>query len=125
MIADGGLERHAVSWQISLQQLADELGLRIRVAHVPPMSLKWDAVTQQLAALCPKPVRGRQGLGWLAIVNALGSPVTDAGRTIRAVRDLNRYVDRDGRTTMETDDEVQITWDKRRQNWNYTLSPRQ
>ena len=37
-------------WKVELQKLADELGLRIAVVHLPPGTSKWNKIEHRLFA---------------------------------------------------------------------------
>ena len=46
-------------WKRELQQLANELALRIRICHFPPSTSKWNKIEHRMFSFVTKNWRGR------------------------------------------------------------------
>ena len=59
--ADGGGSNSHRSrlWKVSLQELADELGLRLFVCHFPPGTSKWNKIEHRLFSFITQNWRGK------------------------------------------------------------------
>jgi hypothetical protein len=123
--ADGGGSNSCRSrlWKVSLQQLADELGLKLFVCHFPPGTSKWNKIEHRLFSFITQNWRGRPLVSHQAIVNLIASTTTRAGLTVKAALDTNHY-----ETKVKVSDEqlsrLRLTRHDFHGEWNYTLSPR-
>jgi hypothetical protein len=110
-------------WKVSLQGLADELGLRIRVCHFPPGTSKWNQIEHRLLCHITKNWRGRPLVSRGVVVSLIGSTKTKAGLRVRAELDTNAYP-----TGIKVSDEalaaVRLTEDTFHGEWNYEIMPR-
>jgi transposase len=123
--ADGGGSNGSRSrlWQVCLQRLADELGLRISVCHFPPGTSKWNKIEHRMFAHITQNWRGRPLVSHGVVVNLIGSTTTRTGLRVAADLDTNHY-----ETGIKVTDAelgaVQLKQDKFHGNWNYRISPR-
>jgi hypothetical protein len=123
--ADGGGSNSYRSrlWKVALQGLADALGLPLRVLHFPPGTSKWNKVEHRLFCHITQNWRGKPLVSREVIVSLIGSTTTQAGLTVRAALDTERY-----ETGIKVSDEelaaVQLTPHKFHGDWNYTVKPR-
>jgi len=123
--ADGGGSNGSRSrlWKVSLQELADELELKLFVCHFPPGTSKWNKIEHRLFSFITQNWRGRPLVSHQAIVNLIASTTTSAGLTIRAALDTNHY-----ETKIKVSDEqlarTRLTPHDFHGDWNYTLAPR-
>lgn len=123
--ADGGGSNSHRSrlWKVSLQQLADELGLRLFVCHFPPGTSKWNKIEHRLFSFITQNWRGKPLVNHHAIVNLIASTTTRAGLTVKAALDTNHY-----ETKIKVSDEQLARLRLKRHDfhgdWNYTISPR-
>jgi hypothetical protein len=123
--ADGGGSNSSRSrlWKVCLQELADDLSLRISVCHFPPGTSKWNKIEHRMFCHMTENWRGRPLLSRAVIVNLIGSTKTRAGLHINAELDMGSYP-----TKVKVSDEVLATVRIKRArfhgNWNYTISPR-
>lgn len=110
-------------WKLAVQELADAIGLRIKVCHLPPGTSKWNKIEHRMFCHITENWRGRPLLSREVIVNLIGSTRTEAGLRIEAALDTNSYP-----KGIEVSDEemagVRIKRDKFHGDWNYTISPR-
>ena len=123
--ADGGGSNSHRSrlWKVSLQGLADELGLKLFVCHFPPGTSKWNKIEHRLFSFITKNWRARPLASLEIIVNLIASTTTRTGLIVKAALDTNRYP-----TQLKVSDEQLERLRLKRHGfhgeWNYTLSPR-
>jgi hypothetical protein len=126
VIADGGGRNSSRTrlWKSELQGLANELGMRIAVCHLPPGTRKWQKIAHRMFAYITQNWRGKPLVSHEVIVNVLGSTTTTTGLKIRAALDPGRYA-----TGRKIPDEafatIQIERDVFHGAWNYTIIPRE
>jgi hypothetical protein len=110
-------------WKVSLQDLADTIGLRITVCHFPPGTSKWNKIEHRMFCHITKNWRGKPLLSRAVVVNLIGDTKTEAGLHIEAELDANAY-----KTGIEVSDEqlaaVRLEKDTFHGEWNYTISPK-
>ena len=123
--ADGGGSNGSRSrlWKVALQQLADDLGLRISVCHFPPGTSKWNTIEHRMFCHITKNWRGRPLVSRAVVVELIGHTTTKAGLQVQAELDGNSYP-----TGIKVTDEelaaVRIKKDTFHGEWNYTILPR-
>jgi hypothetical protein len=123
--ADGGGSNGHRSrlWRLSLQGLADELGLKLCVCHFPPGTSKWNKIEHRLFSFITQNWRGRPLVSHQAIVNLIASTTTRAGLIVKAAIDTTRYD-----TAIKVSDEelarLRLTRHEFHGDWNYTITPR-
>ena len=122
--ADGGGSNSSRNrlWKKSLQSLADELGLTLKVCHFPPGTSKWNKIEHRLFCFITKNWRGRPLTSYEVVVNLIASTTTKTGLTVRAALDPRSY-----ETGIEVSDEelarLRMTPAKFHGNWNYSIKP--
>jgi len=123
--ADGGGSNSHRSrlWKVALQELADEIGLKLSVCHFPPGTSKWNKVEHRLFCFITQNWRGKPLVSRQAIVELISSTTTRQGLTVRAALDTNHY-----ETGIKVSDaelaRVKLTRHDFRGDWNYTIKPR-
>jgi len=123
--ADGGGSNSSRNrlWKLSLQSLADELGLQLQVCHFPPGTSKWNKIEHRLFCFITKNWRGRPPINYQTIVNLIASTTTKTGLTVRAALDEKPY-----ETGIAVTDEqlaqLKITPNEFHGEWNYAIRPR-
>jgi hypothetical protein len=123
--ADGGGSNSSRNrlWKKSLQLLADDLGITLKVCHFPPGTSKWNKIEHRLFSFITKNWRGRPLTAYEVIVNLIASTTTKAGLTVRAALDSRRY-----ETGIEVSDEelqeLSIVRARFHGDWNYAIKPR-
>jgi hypothetical protein len=123
--ADGGGSNSSRNrlWKKSLQELADELDLSLKVCHFPPGTSKWNKIEHRLFCFITKNWRGRPLTTYEVIVSLIASTTTKTGLVVRAAIDSNDYD-----TGITVGDEeltrLRITRAKFHGEWNYTIRPR-
>ena len=122
--ADGGGSNSSRSrlWKVSLQDLANELGIRLFVCHFPPGTSKWNKIEHRLFSFITKNWRARPLVNLEVIVNLIANTTTRAGLIVKAALDTNRYPDKI-KVTDEQLGRVRLKPNEFHGEWNYTLLP--
>jgi hypothetical protein len=125
IMADGGGSNgsRVRLWELELQQLADELGMSIRVSHFPPGTSKWNKIEHRLFSFISLNWRGQPLVSHEVIVNLIAATTTQKGLHVRAAIDDTLYQ----KGVKVTDSEftsIQITSDDFHGEWNYAIFPR-
>jgi DDE family transposase len=123
--ADGGGSNSSRNrlWKKSLQGLADELGMILKICHFPPGTSKWNKIEHRLFCFITKNWRGRPLTTYEVIVNLIASTTTKSGLTVRAALDQREYET----GIVISDEELQclrLTRAKFHGEWNYSIKPR-
>jgi len=122
--ADGGGSNSSRNrlWKKSLQELADELDLTLKVCHFPPGTSKWNKIEHRLFCFITKNWRGRPLTTYEVIVNLIASTTTKTGLVVRAAIDSNEY---DTGVTVRDEElaSLRLTRAKFHGEWNYTIKP--
>jgi hypothetical protein len=110
-------------WKVSLQALADDLGLTLRICHFPPGTSKWNKIEHRMFCHITKNWRGRPLTTYETIVSLISSTKTAKGLTVRAALDTQPY-----EVGIKVSDEqladVKIRPAKFHGDWNYSIAPR-
>ena len=123
--ADGGGSNGFRSrlWKMSLQGLADDLGLRLVVCHFPPGTSKWNKIEHRLFSFVTQNWRGRPLATRQAIVNLIAKTTTRAGLLVKAALDTNSY-EKGIKVTDQELATVRLVPHAFHGDWNYAISPR-
>ena len=109
-------------WKRELQRLANEIGLRIVVHHLPPGTSKWNKIEHRLFSYISQNWRARPLVSYRVIVDLIAATATKTGLTVRCELDHNRYPkgiavsDREMAT-------INLTRHDFHGDWNYTIAP--
>jgi hypothetical protein len=122
--ADGGGSNgwRVKLWKRELQRLADELGIRIVVHHLPPGTSKWNRIEHRLFSFISMNWRARPLVSYRVIVDLISATTTKAGLTVRCELDPALYP----KGVIVSDAEmaaVNIQRDPFHGEWNYTILP--
>lgn len=123
--ADGGGSNSCRSrlWKVALQELADQIGLTLRVCHFPPGTSKWNKIEHRLFSFISKNWRGKPLVSRQAIVNLIASTTTKTGLIVRAALDTTPY-----ETGIKVSDaelaRVRLRPAAFHGDWNYSITPR-
>jgi hypothetical protein len=123
--ADGGGSNSYRSrlWKVALQQLADDLGLRLKVCHFPPGTSKWNKIEHRLFSFITQNWRGRPLVSHQTIVSLIAGTRTRSGLVVKAALDTNQY-----ETHVKVTDEelarLNLHSEPFHGDWNYIVSPR-
>jgi len=122
--ADGGGSNSSRSrlWKVSLQRLADELGIALSVCHFPPGTSKWNKIEHRLFSFITQNWRGRPLVDRRTVLALIESTTTRAGLTVEAELDTRRY-----QTKIKVSDTelaaVRLFPNSFNGEWNYTIKP--
>ena len=109
-------------WKVSVQRLADELGLRVSVCHFPRGTSKWNKIEHRMFCHITQNWRGRPLMSRAAIVSLIGGTRTREGLHVNAALDTNDYP-----YGIKVSDEelasVRLRQDSFHGEWNYTILP--
>lgn len=124
IMADGGGSNGSRCrlWKVALQELADQLGMPIRVCHFPPGTSKWNKIEHRMFCHITQNWRGRPLISHDVIVNLIANTATKQGLKIQAELDQRPYPT----GTKVSDAElqrVQLKPHKFHGDWNYTIQP--
>jgi hypothetical protein len=109
-------------WKVCLQELADELGLKIRVCHFPPGTSKWNKIEHRMFCHITENWRGRPLVSHEVVVNLIGGTRTRTGLRIQAELDTTSY-ELGVKVTNKELEAVRLKRDKFHGEWNYTILP--
>jgi hypothetical protein len=120
----GGSNGHRTRlWKVSLQALADELGLTLNVCHFPPGTSKWNKIEHRLFSFITQNWRGKPLVSHQAIVSLIANTTTSTGLIVKAGLDTNHY-----ETEIKVSDEefakLRLQRHEFHGDWNYTILPR-
>jgi hypothetical protein len=123
--ADGGGSNSCRSrlWKVVLQDLAEHLGLTLRVCHFPPGTSKWNKIEHRLFSFITQNWRGKPLVSRQAIVNLIANTTTKAGLIVRAAIDTTVY-----ETGIKVSNaqmaKLNISPASFHGEWNYSIAPR-
>jgi hypothetical protein len=78
-------------WKRELQRFADETGLVVTVAHLPPGTSKWNRIEHRLFAYISQNWRGKPLVSHQVIVQLIAATATKTGLKVRSEIDPNSY----------------------------------
>jgi hypothetical protein len=111
-------------WKRELQRLANEIGLKITVTHLPPGTSKWNKIEHRLFAFITMNWRGKPLVSHQVIVQLIGSTTTDTGLEVRCEIDGNLYP-KGIKVTDKEMEAINIARNEFHGEWNYIISPNQ
>jgi Rhodopirellula transposase DDE domain len=109
-------------WKREIQRLANETGLAITVAHLPPGTSKWNKIEHRLFAYISQNWRGKPLVSHQVILQLIAATTTDTGLTVTCDIDENSYPKGIVVTDAEMA-EINIKLDPFHGEWNYTIRP--
>jgi hypothetical protein len=109
-------------WKVALQDLANDLGLRVTVCHFPPGTSKWNKIEHRMFCHITQNWRGRPLTDYAVIVQLIGNTRTTTGLKIRSELDDHTYPLKET-VTDEQLAQVQLTPATFHGDWNYTVAP--
>jgi len=122
--ADGGGSNGSRSrlWKVSLQQLADDLGVLIRVCHFPPGTSKWNKIEHRLFSQISTNWRGQPLTSHAVIIELIAHTTTATGLRVHAELDTGCYPT-GVRITQKQFDSVNLLPADFHGDWNYAIRP--
>ena len=110
-------------WKWELQQLADETGLAISVAHFPPGTSKWNKIEHRLFCFISQNWRGKPLTSHEVIINLIAATTTTAGLAVKSKLDSNIYP-AGVKVSDQQMAQLKLRRDRFHGDWNYKLLPR-
>jgi hypothetical protein len=122
--ADGGGSNGSRSrlWKVSLQALANELGVTIHVCHFPPGTSKWNKLEPRLFGQISTNWRGRPLTSHAVLIELIAHTTTTTGLRVQAELDTGCYPT-GIRITSKQFAAVTLSPADFHGNWNYTICP--
>jgi len=109
-------------WKVALQELADELGLRLTICHFPPGTSKWNKIEHRMFCHITQNWRGRPLTSYAVIVQLIGNTKTTKGLQIRAELDDHTYPTKET-VTPEQFANIRLIPASFHGDWNYAIAP--
>ena len=109
-------------WKWELQQLADETGLTISVAHFPPGTSKWNKIEHRLFSFISQNWRGKPLTSHEIIINLIAATTTTTGLAVKSKLDSNIYP-AGGKVSDQQMAQLKLRRDRFHGDWNYKLLP--
>ena len=124
--ADGGGSNGSRSrlWKVCLQQLADDLGVRLVVCHFPPGTSKWNKIEHRLFSFITQNWRGRPLESRETVVNLIANTTTRSGLVVKAALDTAHYETAIKVSDAELLARLKLNRHPFHGDWNYTIKPR-
>jgi transposase len=121
--AGGSNGYRARAWKLELQKFSDKFGLRVRVAHFPPGTSKWNKIEHRLFCRITVNWRGKPLRTFETLVQLIAHTRTASGTRVKAQADKRIYptgvvVTRAQMTSLA------IHKHDFRGEWNYEIHPR-
>jgi hypothetical protein len=109
-------------WKRELQRFANETGLAVTVAHLPPGTSKWNRIEHRLFAYISQNWRGKPLVSHQVIIQLIGATTTDTGLTVTCDIDAGCYP-RGIKVSDAEMDAINIEHHTFHGDWNYTIKP--
>jgi hypothetical protein len=109
-------------WKRELQRFADETGLAVTVAHLPPGTSKWNRIEHRLFAYISQNWRGKPLVSHQVIIQLIGATTTDTGLTVTCDIDAGSYPKGIKVSDAEMD-ALNLERHTFHGDWNYTIKP--
>ncbi len=122
--ADGGGSngRRNRLWKTSLQNFANESGLKIHVSHFPPGTSKWNKIEHRLFSQISKNWRGKPLETIAVIVSLISSTTTASGLTVHCAVDQAEYPKGTKISDVELS-KINMVRNDWHGEWNYCIEP--
>ena len=109
-------------WKRELQRLANEIGIDIKVHHLPPGTSKWNKIEHRLFSYISQNWRARPLVSYRVIVDLISATTTDTGLKVHCELDDNAYP-KGIAVSDEEMDAINISRAEFHGEWNYTIKP--
>ena len=124
ILCDGGGSNHSRHYLFKqdLQELADELGLDIRIAHYPPYCSKYNPIEHRMF---PHVTRACQGVVFesIELVKELMSSATTTKGLLVTVKIIDKVYETGRKVADDFKETMCIVFDQFLPQWNYTATP--
>ena len=120
--AGGSNASRSKLWKFELANLAKEIGLTIKVCHLPPGTSKWNKIEHRMFCHITQNWRGQPLLSQQTVVNLIANTTTRTGLKIKARLDNSSY-EPGRKITQGQLDELNIKPARFHGEWNYQINP--
>jgi len=122
--ADGGGSNgsRTRAWKFFLQELSNKIGIPVTVAHYPPGTSKWNKIEHRMFSYISMNWKGHPLETYEAVVKLISATTTKSGLKIKAQLDKKKYK-KGIKISDEELDEINLKFNKKFPQWNYTISP--
>jgi hypothetical protein len=124
LVADCGGANSVRSWlwKWALQQVADEWGIAITVAHYPPGASKWNPIEHRLFSAISGNWQGEPLRDYETVLKFIDTTKSERGLSCRALLDTSDYPKAE-KITEAQKKRIRIKRSKVLPQWNYTIMP--
>ena len=124
LVADCGGANSVRSWlwKWALQQVADEWGIAITVAHYPPGASKWNPIEHRLFSAISGNWQGEPLRDYETVLKFIDTTKSERGLCCRALLDPSDYP-KGEKLTEAQKKLIRIKRSKVLPQWNYTIMP--
>jgi hypothetical protein len=109
-------------WKRELQRFANQTGLAVTVAHLPPGTSKWNRIEHRLFAYITQNWRGKPLVSHKVIIQLIAATSTGKGLTVTCGIDRSRYP-RGIKISKAELAAINIERHSFHGEWNYTIKP--
>ena len=109
-------------WKRELHRLATEIGIDIKVHHLPPGTSKWNKIEHRLFAFISQNWRATPLVSYRVIVDLISATTTDKGLIVRCELDERTYPKAIAVSDQQMD-AINMTRAEFHGEWNYTIHP--
>jgi hypothetical protein len=110
-------------WKRELHRLATEIGIDIKVHHLPPGTSKWNKIEHRLFSYISQNWRAQPLVSYRVIVNLISATTTNTGLKVYCELDNNAYPKGIAVSDQEMD-AINMTRAEFHGEWNYTIHSR-
>jgi hypothetical protein len=109
-------------WKLKIQELANFLGVTVRVCHFPPGTSKWNKIEHRLFSFISSNWRGQPLCDYETMVSLISRTKTTQGLTVDCKLDHRKYIT-GKKVTNEEMKRIKITTAHFHGEWNYSIHP--
>jgi hypothetical protein len=109
-------------WKRELQRLASEIGIAIKVHHLPPGTSKWNKIEHRLFSYISQNWRAQPLVSYRVIVDLISATTTETGLKVCCELDANTYP-KGIAVSDEEMEAINIIRADFHGEWNYTIRP--
>jgi hypothetical protein len=109
-------------WKMELQNLANELGIPIRVSHFPPGTSKWNKIEHRLFSFISMNWRGKPLVSHEIIVHLIAGTTNKSGIKVQAQLDKTSY-QKGIKISKKDFASINIKREEFHGDWNYVIRP--
>jgi hypothetical protein len=109
-------------WKRELQRLANEVGLDIKVHHLPPGTSKWNKIEHRLFSYISQNWRAVPLVSYRVMVDLISATTTQTGLKVHCELDTDSYP-KGITVTAEEMQAITIIRAEFHGEWNYTIRP--